>query len=88
MVEESTDPIETQMPLNAKPAIPPPGTKHPKPNERPWLGVRFVCSGAYQRVYRNADGSGYLARCPKCSKTIRFRVGQGGSSNRFFDVSC
>ena len=76
------------MPLNAKPAIPPPGITHPKPGDRPWLGVRFTCSGAYQRIYRNKAGDGYMARCPKCSKSIRFRVGEGGSNNRFFDVSC
>ena len=25
--------------------------------ERPWLGMRFTCAGAYIRVYRSADGS-------------------------------
>ncbi len=63
---------------------------HPKPNERPWLGVRFVCSGQYQRVYRNHEGTQYLARCAKCGKCMKFRVGkeQGATDQRFFNVSC
>ncbi|MFK7758775.1 MAG: hypothetical protein AB8C13_02380 [Phycisphaerales bacterium] len=78
------------MAMRAVPGIPPAGEIHPKPNERPWLGVRFTCSGAYQRVYRSADGSLYLARCPKCSQCMRFRVsGDGqGTDQRFFNVSC
>ena len=64
------------------------GETHPKPNERPWLGVRFTCAGAYQRVYRDVHQGVYVARCPKCAKSIRFRVGQGGTNQRFFNVSC
>lgn len=59
-----------------------------KPGERPWLGVRFACSGAYLRVYRNVQGDAYLARCPRCGQTVRFRVGEGGTGQRFFTVSC
>jgi hypothetical protein len=55
---------------------------------RPWLGVRFACSGAYVRVYRNAAGTEYLARCPRCGKSVRFAVGPGGTGQRFFEVRC
>jgi hypothetical protein len=55
---------------------------------RPWLGVRFACAGAYVRVLRNAEGTGYTARCPRCGRCMRFRVGQGGTSQRFFEVRC
>ena len=55
---------------------------------RPWLGVLFRCSGAYQRVYRNAVGTAYLARCPRCGKSVTFRVGVGGTRERFFEVHC
>ena len=55
---------------------------------RPWLQVWFACSGKYVRVYRAADGSGYTARCPQCSKPVRFKVGEGGTAQRFFTVSC
>lgn len=57
-------------------------------SERPWLGVYFQCAGAYLRVLRNASGTGYLARCPRCSRTVQFRVGKGGTAQRFFEVSC
>lgn len=78
------------MSLRAVPSAPPPGAVHPKPNERPWLGVRFTCSGQYQRVYRNAAGTEYMARCAKCSKCMRFKVGSGdgATDRRFFNVSC
>jgi len=80
------------MPLRATPGQAPhgesEGVSRPTRGERPWLGVRFVCAGAYQRVYRTSDGSAYLARCPRCGKSIRFRVGTGGTNRRFFDVSC
>lgn len=55
---------------------------------RPWLGVKFTCSGAYVRVYRNVEGTAYNARCPKCGQCMKFRVGQGGTDKRFFEVSC
>ena len=55
---------------------------------RPWLGVRFVCANAYVRVFRNTAGTSYDARCPKCAKCVQFRVGEGGTSQRFFEVSC
>ncbi|MEX2218694.1 MAG: hypothetical protein WD749_08030 [Phycisphaerales bacterium] len=55
---------------------------------RPWLGVRFRCAGAYLRVYRAADGKEYRATCPRCARCIRFAVGEGGTDERFFEVSC
>ncbi|MEN0020270.1 MAG: hypothetical protein AAF747_05245 [Planctomycetota bacterium] len=36
----------------------------------------------------NRDGSGYVARCPKCMGTVRFHVGDGGTSERMFRVAC
>lgn len=55
---------------------------------RPFLMVTFTCANAYQRVYRSRDGTHYMARCPKCAKPMRFVVGEGGSSQRVFQVSC
>lgn len=83
---------EQAMSLHATPSKRPaePVSEHPQsPDQvRPWLGIRFVCSGQYQRVYRHADGAKYMARCTKCGKSITFKVGNGGSNQRFFDVSC
>jgi hypothetical protein len=76
------------MSLRATPSDSPREVVPEEPNQRPWLGVQFTCAGAYQRVYRSVDGERYLARCPHCSKSITFRVGEGGTNQRFFDVSC
>lgn len=55
---------------------------------RPWLGVRFTCAGAYIRVYRQPDGSRYIARCPRCGRSAIFRVGPDGTGSRQFEISC
>src|SRR5688572_28839114 len=57
------------------------------PASRPFLSVHFACCGAYQRVYRDADGKTYRGRCPRCAKTARFVVGPGGTSARSFTVT-
>ncbi len=73
---------------------PQPGsTGTPNPSERtlaqrPWIGVLFTCSNEYLRVSRSPDASVYRARCAKCGRLVRFRVGEGGSDSRFFEVSC
>jgi hypothetical protein len=53
---------------------------------RPFLSVHFACCGAYQRVYRAADGTHYAGRCPRCGKPVRFAVGDGGTTSRSFTV--
>lgn len=53
---------------------------------RPFLSVHFACCGAYQRIYRDADGRGYRGRCPKCGVPVRFAVGEGGTAARAFVV--
>lgn len=55
---------------------------------RPFLQVYFRCANFYQRVYRNAAGTHYVARCPRCGKTVRFQVGPGGTAKRRFEVHC
>ncbi|MBN2716451.1 MAG: hypothetical protein JXX14_11400 [Deltaproteobacteria bacterium] len=54
---------------------------------RPFLGIMFDCCHVYVRIYRNKQGTAYEGHCPKCFKRIRIRVGKGGSSSRFFNVS-
>ena len=58
------------------------------PGGRPYLRLYFRCSNQYVRAYRNADRESYLGRCPACGKAISFAVGPGGTSERFFQVSC
>jgi hypothetical protein len=57
-----------------------------QPASRPFIGVHFNCCGVYQRIYRSADGLRYEGRCPRCMRTIRFAVGQGGTDERYFVV--
>lgn len=53
---------------------------------RPFLRVLFRCCNVYQRVYRSASGDRYDARCPRCGRSMRFAVGEGGTDLRFFVV--
>jgi hypothetical protein len=53
---------------------------------RPYLSVMFACCSVYQRIYRNAEGSAYCGRCPKCGKPVKFEVGSGGTDVRQFVV--
>ena len=58
----------------------------PKPVAKPFLSVLFACCGVYQRVYRDSSSTSYQGRCPRCGRTVRFPVGQGGTTSRFFRV--
>ena len=53
---------------------------------RPFVSVQFACCNVYQRIYRNAVGTAYEGRCPKCGVPVRFVVGRGGTDSRSFVV--
>jgi hypothetical protein len=72
----STSAAATKRAADAAPAGP----------SRPYLSIHFTCCGVYQRVYRDADGSHYSGRCPKCLRPVRFTVAAGGTSSRSFTV--
>lgn len=53
---------------------------------RPFIGVTFNCCRVYQRIYRSVDGQRYEGKCPRCARSVRFRVGPGGTDARAFVV--
>ncbi len=54
---------------------------------RPWISVTWRCCHTYSRVYRNARGTMYVGRCPKCGKQAQAKVGPNGVDQRFFVAS-
>jgi hypothetical protein len=56
------------------------------PRAKPYLSVMFECCAIYQRIYRHKSGRFYEGRCPRCLRTIRFRVAPGGTTARAFAV--
>jgi len=51
------------------------------------LGIRFDCCNAYSRMYKNAAGTAYVGRCPKCARRLSVPIGPGGTPQRFFRAS-
>ncbi|HYC99770.1 MAG TPA: hypothetical protein VEB22_00955 [Phycisphaerales bacterium] len=83
------DPRDT-LDLTGRPADPP-----PEPNAKAvggasasYLRIYFSCSNTYARAQRTAAGDAYTARCPSCGQMKRFLIGEGGTSDRSFVLSC
>jgi hypothetical protein len=53
-------------------------------SESRYLGVHFACCSVYARVYVNRQGTHYVGHCPRCGRRIEFRIGPGGTAERFF----
>lgn len=53
---------------------------------RPWLAVHWKCCNVYSRIYRNAEGTLYTGRCPRCTRPVRAAVGPDGTRARFFEA--
>ena len=51
-----------------------------------YLGIMFNCCNIYGRIQKNKDGSAYVGRCPRCMRTIKIRVGDGGTGQRIFNA--
>ncbi len=51
-----------------------------------FLGIMFKCCNVYGRIYKNKEGTFYFGNCPRCLKPVKIKIGEGGSSDRFFEV--
>lgn len=54
--------------------------------KRAYLGIMFNCCGAYGRIYKNKTNTAYVGNCPRCMKSIKIPVGEGGTNERFFNA--
>jgi hypothetical protein len=62
-----------------------PGRREPE-GERRFLSIWFRCCGTYGRAYRNASGTSWVARCPRCGGTATAPIGPAGSRRNVFIV--
>lgn len=51
---------------------------------RTYVGILFDCCGVYARIYRNKAGTHYTGYCPRCMRSIRLKIGEGGTNQRIF----
>ena len=54
--------------------------------KRTYLGIMFNCCNVYGRIYKNKEGTAYVGRCPKCMRSVKVAVGNGGTDRRFFNA--
>jgi hypothetical protein len=78
--------VETAGSLGVDGARPQPAARGVTGSGRPWLAILWRCCRVYGRAYRNAAGTAYEARCPRCSKPVLVRIGDGGTNCRFFET--
>ncbi len=82
-IDFTSDPAPSQpAKMESKPAE----LASPGEERRRYIGVKFNCCGVYVRVYVNRDGTAYEGHCPKCYKSVKFRIGSGGTDHRFFEA--
>lgn len=51
-----------------------------------YLGIMFNCCQVYCRIYKNKEGTAYVGRCPKCMRTVKVLIGEGGTNQRIFNA--
>ena len=55
-----------------------------EPQRKKFLGIWFSCCNVYGRLYMNKDRTHYVGRCPRCMRSLRVKIGEGGTDRRFF----
>ena len=51
---------------------------------RRFLSVWYQCCHTYGRLYRDAAGTRYEGRCPRCGARAQALIGPGGTNQRIF----
>lgn len=51
---------------------------------RKFLSVWFQCCHTYGRMNRNAEGTMYEGRCPRCGVRVQALIGPDGTNRRVF----
>lgn len=69
----------------------PPSDRRSRPGAGAASGKRFImiwfrCCHAYGRLARNAAGTHYQGRCPRCAGPVSVRIGPGGTDRRIFEA--
>lgn len=62
----------------------PPDPATGKLTSRSFIGIHFACCDVYSRVYVNHERTAYVGNCPRCSRSVRLRIGPDGTNERFF----
>jgi len=57
-----------------------------KYESKKFLGIMFNCCNVYARIYKNKEGTAYVGRCPRCMRSVKVKVGEGGTNTRFFNA--
>ncbi len=52
--------------------------------KKSFLGIYFECCNVYGRIYKNKECTAYVGRCPRCLRTVKVPIGDGGTNQRFF----
>ena len=55
-------------------------------NKINFLGVIFQCCNVYGRLYKNKAGTHYVGKCPRGLKSVEVKIGENGTTERFFKV--
>ncbi len=53
---------------------------------RPFLQIWYRCCNVYGRLAKNATGTHYEGRCPRCLGRLEVPIGEGGTSRRSFEA--
>lgn len=53
---------------------------------RRFIMIWFRCCHAYGRLTRNAAGTHYQGRCPRCAAPVSVKIGPGGTDRRMFEA--